>query len=259
MLNTDKSDVLLSGTPQTLKKDAIKSISLINIAGTDLKPQCIKSLGVYVEKDLSFNTHVKSVVKVCNYHMRAFRHVQHYLQDDISATVGSAITTAPIDYSNSLHYDLSSENLCRLERVQRSLARIVAHRPPRSNADVIMHSLYWHPIRARVVFKIALLPYKILKTDTLSYLRDTLTKHQPRRATRSSQRDLLDQPNVRLALCDHAFTNAAPFIWNKLPNNINVAPSVSAFKKQLKTHLFSMSLTDPKLTVYGKSLTRHLL
>ena len=57
MLNADKSDVLLTGMPQAIKKDAIKSNSLINIAGTDLKPsQCIKSLGVNVDKDLSFNT-----------------------------------------------------------------------------------------------------------------------------------------------------------------------------------------------------------
>ena len=76
MLNSEKSDVLLSGTPQALKKDAIKSISLINIAGINLKPsQCIKSLGVNVYKDLSFNTHIKSVVKACNCHMRAFLHL----------------------------------------------------------------------------------------------------------------------------------------------------------------------------------------
>ena len=143
MLKADKSDVLLTSTPQALKKDAIKSISLINIAGTDLKPsQCIKSLGVNVNKDLSFNTHVKSVVKACNYHMRAFLHVRHYLPDDISATVGSAITVARIDYCNSLYCDISSENLRRLEFVQRCLTRVVARRPPRSNTDVIMQSLH---------------------------------------------------------------------------------------------------------------------
>ena len=38
MLNAEKSDVFLTGIPQALKKNAIKSISLINIAGTDLKP-----------------------------------------------------------------------------------------------------------------------------------------------------------------------------------------------------------------------------
>ena len=140
MLNADKSDVLLTGMPQALKKDAIKSISLINVAGTDLKPsQCIKSLGVYVDKDLSFNAHVISVIKACNYHMRAFRHVRHYLPDYISATVGSAITMAHIDYCNSLH-DLSSKNLRRLQCVQRSLAQVFARRPPQSNADVIMQS-----------------------------------------------------------------------------------------------------------------------
>ena len=51
MLNADKSDALLTGTPQALKKDAIKSTNLINISGTDLKPaQCIKSLEVNVDQ-----------------------------------------------------------------------------------------------------------------------------------------------------------------------------------------------------------------
>ena len=127
---------------------------------------------------------------------------------------------ARIDYCNSLHYNLWSKNLRRLVRVQRSLARVVVRHPSRSNADVIMQSLHWLPIRARVVFKIALLTYNILKMDTPSYLHDTLIKHQPWRATRSSQRDLLDQPNVRLALCDRAFANVAPSIWNKLLDNM---------------------------------------
>jgi len=40
------------------------------------------------------------------------------------------------------------------------------------------------------------------------------------------------------SICRRTFSYAAPQIWNDIPLNITISPSVSAFKRKLKTHYF---------------------
>ena len=100
---------------------------------------------------------------------------------------------------------------------------------------------------------------KVLKTGTPSYLGNILVRRESCRTTRSAQRDLLVPSAVRLSLCDRGLASSAPVIWNNLPDELKLAPSVSAFKKHLKTHLFSTQLSDSKLKLYSKSLLRRHL
>ncbi len=52
---------------------------------------------------------------------------------------------------------------------------------------------------------------------------------------------LLAFPRVRLNLRgDRAFAVAAPKLWNALPLSVRMAPTLSAFKTSLKTHLYSL-------------------
>jgi len=43
---------------------------------------------------------------------------------------------------------------------------------------------------------------------------------------------------------DRAFAMAAPKLWNSLPKHIRDAATVQDFKKQLKTHLFSIAFNQ---------------
>ena len=72
---------------------------------------------------------------------------------------------------------------------------------------------------------------------------------QPRsvqRSLRSSNKGLLHVPRSGLKQrADRAFGVAAPRLWNHLPLDIRSAPSISAFKPRLKTHLYSLAFLVP--------------
>ena len=40
---------------------------------------------------------------------------------------------------------------------------------------------------------------------------------------------------------DHSFSYDAPTLWNSLPDNVRFAPSVSTFRKRLKSYLFHLA------------------
>ena len=57
----------------------------------------------------------------------------------------------------------------------------------------------------------------------------------------ATESNLLHIPyNRRKTLADHGFSSAGPTLWNSLTLELQTAPSVSNFKKLLKTHLFKI-------------------
>ena len=103
--------------------------------------------------------------------------------------------------------------------------------------------LHWLSAVDRVNFKVATLVYRCLHGLAPPYLSSTLhrvSEVETRRRLRSSaDTDILLTPRSRLVTArDRSFSVAGPRIWNDLPETVRAAPSLSSFKRQLKTFLF---------------------
>jgi len=260
MLNADKSDVLLAGTQQKLRQTADGKTQSVIIAGAELQTSLtVKSLGVIIDNNLSFDKHIDSVVKACNFHLRAFRHVRHALPDDVARIVGCSIVMSRIDYCNSILYDAADCRLRKFERVHANLARIVLKKSWRDSADQMLRDLHWLPVRARTVYKIAVLTHTSLEIGEPSYLKESLTAYIPKRALRSSDTRLFCNTDIKLSLCDRGFESSAPVVWKALPPVLKDITSKSDFKKKLKTFLFHTAINDPNMTDFSKARKRRCL
>ena len=75
-----------------------------------------------------------------------------------------------------------------------------------------------------------------------SYIKDLLKYKSSGRVSPSSNKHLLYELAAKLKTYgDRAYSVAAPKLWNKLPFDIALSSSVSAFKTKLKTYLFKNS------------------
>ena len=83
LLNADKSEVMVIGTPSQLC--LAESIGTMTVADTCLTVSSqLKSLGVNFAPRLTFERHVSSVCKACNYHIWAVRHTRRVLPQDVT-------------------------------------------------------------------------------------------------------------------------------------------------------------------------------
>ncbi|CAH3113641.1 unnamed protein product [Porites lobata] len=81
--------------------------------------------------------------------------------------------------------------------------------------------------------------YCALHGATPTSLTELISPYVPRRALRSADQLLLQQPTHKLKLIGlRAFSVCAPYLWNSLPFEIKSSASVSIFKAKLKTYLF---------------------
>ncbi len=103
-------------------------------------------------------------------------------------------------------------------------------------------------MEARSKFKILKISWQALNTMAPKYLENLISLKRPGiHNLRSNNRKLLEVPN-RLnnsKYGDRAFVNAAPKLWNELPSDLQNAPSLTIFKKKLKTHLFRIHFPEP--------------
>ena len=102
------------------------------------------------------------------------------------------------------------------------------------------------PVENKIKYKILLYVYKSLNNQAPKYLTDILklynasnsTEYSRRRLHSSSDATRLAIPRSKRQAGDNLFHVWGPLLWNRLPVSIREAPSVTAFKCQLKTHLF---------------------
>ena len=85
-------------------------------------------------------------------------------------------------------------------------------------------------------------PFKALHGATPTSLTELISPYVTRRALRSADQLLLEQPTHKLKLIGlRAFSLCAPYLWNSLPFEIKSSASVSIFKAKLKTYLFQQA------------------
>jgi hypothetical protein len=81
------SKVIAMGTAPQLRK-LIGVLNEVSVAGSLLPvSRQIKSLGVTFDSHLRFDTHVSNVVRACNCHLQAMRHIRNTLTTDVAKAI----------------------------------------------------------------------------------------------------------------------------------------------------------------------------
>lgn len=172
--------------------------------------------------------------------------IRKYLSFEACETLVHALISSRLDFCNSLLYGLPKSSLQKLQIVQNSAARVISYNRKQDHITPVLYRLHWLPVVYRIEFKILLLAFKALNNAAPSYIADLLKPYIPSRSLRSSSSNLLTKTSFNLKTYGkRAFSNAAPELWNKLPPNIRSCKTISSFKRELKTWLFSRAYNMP--------------
>ena len=202
-----------------------------------------------VSSNFNFWNHESQVIKFTRVHARDLYRISPLLDLKTSVLLANALVRSRLDYCNSLFLSLTDFELRRLQLVQKSLCRVVIHSSKFSHITPQLKKTPLAPARYRVQFKISFITYNILNQVQPVYLRELIHPCTSSGSTRRST------PKLRFLLTptfDHrvhksikhisnSFSHYAPVLWNSFPFQIRNSPSVTSFRKYLKTHLFNSS------------------
>ena len=200
---------------------------------------------MYIDQNLSMKNHVANLCRVCYLELRRISLMRPFLSQAAAVQLVSSSILSRLDYCNSVLAGLPSALVDRLQKVQNNAAKLVMKKSKRDHVTPLLKELHWLPVTFRPQYKIAVLAYRFFDGTLPPYLSATLSQYIPARSLRSSNQKLLTVPKRRLKSFGHrSFSYLAPTIWNALPDDLRFAPSISSFRKALKTHLFNLAFSQ---------------
>ena len=166
--------------------------------------------------------------------------LRNYLPLSCVLSAVNTFVLTRIDYCNSILSFCNSKTICRLQRAQNCLARIVKCLPRRMPTSTSIRSLGWLRVKERITFKICCFVHKCIYGSAPLYIK-TLISFLPTSASshllRSNSSPFLSIPITRFANVRRAFYYKALRLWNTLPVSIRLEPRYNIFKRKLKAHL----------------------
>ena len=238
-LNFHKTELLLFPGKDCPQIDL--SISLNNT--TVLPSQTARSLGVTLDNQLSFTTHIAAIARSCRFALFNIRKIRPFLSREAAQLIIQSLILSRLDYCNVLLAGLPISDIQPLQLVQNAAARLVFNLPKFSHISPLFHELQWLPIIARIKFKTLVLAFTAVHHTSPQYLQPLVSFQIPHRTLRpSTSSGRLAPPPLRgfNSSKSKLFSHLAPKWWNELPPTIRTAKSLPIFKKQLKTHLFRL-------------------
>ena len=110
-----------------------------------------------------------------------------------------------------------------------------------SSSSFRLFKLHWLPVHYRILYKIALITYKIRFCSSPTYLHQLLHNRTIQRPLRSSTAPELARTKANSNIGARSFRHASPIVWNALPAEIRNCGSVASFKTKLKTFYFKLA------------------
>jgi hypothetical protein len=92
-------------------------------------------------------------------------------------------------------------------------------------------------LKKKIDFKIAVYTFKLLARNQPTYLCNLLTLGESNRSSRSAYQNYLYLPRTKTEFWAWAFSSTAPKVWNSLPLDLRLSPSIESLKRII-SHLF---------------------
>jgi len=236
-LNSDKTELMWLTTAR--RQQRLPTLGL-TIGLTEITPcKAVRDLGVYINADLTMRTHVQRTVSCCFATLRQLRTIRRSVPLPVFQLLVVSLVFSRLDYCNSLLINLPASLIQRLQSIQNAAARLIFNMRRSEHITDALISLYWLCVPERIVFKVATLKFRALHGTAPPYMTSQFTRvadMSNRRRLRSNQ---LDVPSFRLpTVGSRAFPIAGAKVWNSLSDDVTSAPSLSTFRRHLKTYLF---------------------
>ena len=232
-LNATKTQALVLGTPAMLR--GLPTVSL-NFLGTVVPDsRVVKNLGVIMDNNLSFQSHVDHVTAKCTGILVGLMHAKHVIPKAALVTIVQALVTSVVRYCISLYGTCNATQLHRIQKLLNFGARVITGRRKYDSVSSEFHKLKWLDARNLVTYHRMCLVHSAIMTGKPASVADLIgstAAHQYQ--TRGSSQRLL--PRIRTELGRRRLSYSAVSEYNRLP----VDKNTRGFKSRLRRHLLRL-------------------
>ncbi len=200
LLNSGKTEVLIIG-PKNHTSNILEHCLTLDGCSLD-SSSSVRNLGVLFDSNLSFASHVSSICKTENFHLKNISKLRPMLSMSNAEMLIHAFMTSRLDYCNALLDGCSARLINTLQMVQNAAARVLTRTRKYDHISPVMSTLHWLPIKHCIDLKILLITYKALNGLAPQYLSKLLSHYSLPHLLRSQNSGHLIIPRISKSTAD---------------------------------------------------------
>ena len=236
-LNTDKTFYQI----YTNKKEQVK-ISL-QLAGADIKCfKTIKYLGVFIDDDMKWKTHISKLYTVLCRNIGIINRVKHFLNSNHLLLLYNSLFLSHVNYCCFLYSNTYSSHINEIEKLQKRAVRIVDGQHRLAHTTQIFKKLKLLRLKDIGNQQMLLLMHRKLKTNLPKLIDQLFTIANPSRVSRTIKH--FEETFAFQLYKTRTISWAGPRLWNKVmgpmfPIKQDVPSSKYIIKKLTKQYFLS--------------------
>ncbi len=230
-----ENDMQANPTKFQFMTTSINNVVLTLRGATIEQDDCVKLLGVNIDRKLDFRFHVSEVIRKCARQLNALRRQSKLLNVQAKKKVFNAFIRANLNYCPLVWINRNKTDLTRLEKVQERAVRLIYNDKVSSYDDLLQRArvpsvlVRWQRVLATEVFK-------ALKGISPPYIQDMFKQKDVPYNLRASK--IIIQPKCNTVKHGtNSLTYQGSKLWNSLPEYVKNAESVNQFQSLIEKHI----------------------
>ena len=224
-INTDKTYFMLfSGKCHKTLPQLVINRNIIN------QTNKLKFLGVTYDDSLTFKYHINNLTLKISRLIALLYQIREFMPLDVLKCFYYSHIYPLITYCNPIWCTTYTTYLTPLKLQLKKIVRIITNSGFYAHTDPLFKQL--HFLKLEDITKLSIANFLF---SNRIYIQNLLPTHDHRTRNRAFLPPLVH----RLTKFRHSFTYLAPVVWNTIPLQIQEAPSLSIFKKNLKKYIIN--------------------
>jgi hypothetical protein len=206
----------------------------IKLDGSEInKVDTVKSLGVHIDKHLSWSTHIGKLTKKISSAIGALKRIRPFVSTRTAVQVYQALIQPHFDYCCSV-WDGFGETLSnKIQKLQKRVVGVITRSHYDASASSLLNNLHLDNLCLRRKKIKAGIMFKIVNGDAPSYLQNLFSVHGSGYNLIRNSEIKLNFPKPRTDDLKRSLCFSASLLWNNLPQNIRMLRSLPLFKNSL--------------------------
>ena len=235
-LNADKTQFIIFGTRTSLRRlkthNLILSIKDCRVHRAD----SITYLGVKLDECMSWDRQVDHVTKSISKAIGRLCVIKHLIPISVRKRIFPSLILPHITYCCSAWGGTSNSNILKLQRIINRFCRITLDiRNIRYPTRNLLREMDLLPVQQLHEYHTACDMFRFLSSSAELVNFPPLHRHLHNYPTRRGED--FNIPRTNIVIASSAFSSIGPKIWNSIPTEIRLSPSLNSFKQKLVTHL----------------------
>ena len=237
-LNLKKTQFMLfSNTLKVLPGQVV--INNVNLQQTE----CIKFLGLYIDSDLSWKSHISYLCKLLSRNTGILYRLKTFFPINILQTLYATLIMSYMYYGILAWGNSSSFLLDKIFSIQKRAIRIVNDKHFLAHTNNLFFTNKVLKISDLFLYNLGQFMYKLTTKDLPDVFMNIFKKNNAVHAYPTRQRDSFHLPCTRTLFAQKTITYTGPRFWNDLPSEITISPSLNMFKRRLSLFLLNSYCT----------------